>query len=85
VPDLGFDLFLAAGKRCREAAGVAEELEDVVGADVERDRADPRFFRDRQRVFELRAGIGVVQECLREGAPGRAAGAEFRPERAGAF
>ena len=38
----------------------------------------PRFFRDHQRVFELRAGIGMVQERLREGTPGRTAGAEFR-------
>jgi len=52
VPDLGFDLFLAAGERRREAAGMAEELEDVVGTDVERDRADSWFFRDRQRVFD---------------------------------
>jgi hypothetical protein len=47
VADLGFDLFRGAGERHREAAGVAEELEDVVGADVERDRVDRRFFRDR--------------------------------------
>jgi len=31
---------------------MAEELEDVVGTDVERDRADSWFFRDRQRVFD---------------------------------
>src|SRR5436190_2226979 len=64
--------------------GVPEKLQDVVGADVERDRPDARLFRYRQRVFELATGIGVMQERLRERGPGRAAGAVFGAD-AGAF
>jgi hypothetical protein len=84
VADLGFDFSFAAAEGHRESAGVAEELQDVVGADVERDRAGARFFGDRQRVAEPGAGVGVVQKRLREGAPGRPAGAVCRPD-AGAF
>jgi hypothetical protein len=65
MADLGFDFRFAGAERHRETAGVTEELQDVVGAEVERDRPGARFFGHRQRIFELRAGEGVVQERLR--------------------
>ena len=73
----GRDLTFSARVRFRVAARRREELQEVVGPEVDRDRADVGVcFEDRFGFFQLRVmRVRLVQERERERAPGRTAGA----------